>query len=337
MHNILIALALSFSIGPVTASIDSDTHVEHAPWRKSEEIPNSNGRFTRHTSARARHHSSYAVHSISSAHHTRTHLNNMDDRDVTSYLEEPLDIAKGSEVFGRVNLISDGRILAHLCEDLSANNSEVTINMTNAATFKLTYLDLPQLSHNHNLAYLMFSGTRTPSCLTLSWSIPRLTLEDCHSRAQMKRAAASNKTQVFRVDRTSSYIVPVAYRTSDDTASNIEGAEPAEMDSPDDPVESDTFDTSRTTAAFASGASPIQTFSSSDSTPTPRSQDENLKAASYTSTTTSEHQLTSTHSQFTCCSQTGSKKDSGSDGFPLIPNHEVLDVYPWRFDKLGAE
>ncbi|KAF9266482.1 hypothetical protein L218DRAFT_956258 [Marasmius fiardii PR-910] len=322
MHIILVALAVSLTVGPITASswpeIDNPyARPEHISSRNSE--IHSNRRLSRHTTVYARH--SRATSSMSSTHHVRVQLSHMDTHDASPHLQNTLGVVKGKEISGRVNLISDGRIFAHIYHDSSTDDGEVDIDAKDATTFNLVYLDSSQLPYDDSLAYLTLSGAK---CLTLSWSTPRLALEDCYSLTEMKEAATHSKTQVYRFNRSSSYIFPVAYCAPGDASTTNDVAEQSKIDTSDG--------TRTTTAAFTSVSSSIHPSLSPGSTG-PAEPD----TAFSTSTTSSEHQSIASRSVSAFDPRSGPEgvtlTHCSPDEFYRIPVHEFWDIYPWRFDS----
>ncbi|KAL0574272.1 hypothetical protein V5O48_007680 [Marasmius crinis-equi] len=325
MYMLWIALAFTFSTVSASVVVDGidmdfggEKHNMHNSGRlrsQKRDVQNhvTSRRLSRTIAYARRRTSNHQLDFMSVTHHARNHFASTHSEDNESWVLDAADDSEEKPPLGIVSLISVPKTLGYLCSDSRHSTSggrEVNILAKAATSFSLVYSDL--LCNSRDLAFLKHNDSQSgqSTCLTLSWSTPRLTLEDCYTPDQFKQVSEKGKTQVFRVDRNRGSVIPLKFHAAaSDSAYSQDETLQAE-------------DTSQSTIAAVTDEildTPSQSSPSISS------------ATTFTSTTSSVPSVSSEAStkEYSVCAS-----ECATGSFSTIPHHDFLDVYPWRFTEI---
>ncbi|KAJ8072215.1 hypothetical protein PM082_015773 [Marasmius tenuissimus] len=258
--------------------------------------------------------------------------------------DDPLSGLLSKTAVGVIGLIAEPKVLGYLYYNASSKTRgrDVNVATVDATAFTVEYSNLSP--HSADLAFLKYTERKGRSlCLTLTWSIPHLAMENCYSSSHFKTATHVNKTQVYQVNRTTGSVLPMAYRYAHQAAPRSEGEAILDDDTSETTIT--VFPNAKTTqpslfsaitntvSSVSSMLSPLPTPPSravnsheSDSHDTFNVDDPNAGASTTPFVTGEDGNPSGLRSTDT--------SDSTLDEFSAIPEHEFLDVYPWVFKQV---
>ncbi|KAK1227688.1 hypothetical protein PQX77_009313 [Marasmius sp. AFHP31] len=258
--------------------------------------------------------------------------------------DDPLSGLLSQTAVGVIGLIAEPKVLGYLYYNtsLKTHGRDVNVATVDATAFTVEYSNLSP--HSADLAFLKYTEHKGRSlCLTLTWSIPHLAMENCYSSSHFKMATHVNKTQVYQVNRTTGSVLPMAYRYTQQAASRSDDETILDDDTSETTIT--VFPDSKATQPSLFSAIPDNVSSVSpilSPVPTPPSRAVNGHESESQDTFNVDHPNAGASTTSFDTGDEGNPSelrstntsDSTSDEFSVIPEHEFLDVYPWVFKQV---